>query len=43
MDENQRDLETATADNMRQFLEIHRHLKQMEVELTRAMGAVIVK
>jgi DNA primase len=43
MEENQRDLETATSENMRQFLEIHKHLKQIEVELTRSMGAVIVK
>jgi DNA primase len=43
MEENQRDLENATPDTIRQFLEIHRHLKQLEIELTKTMGAVIVK
>ena len=43
MEENQRDLENATPDTIRQFLEIHRHLKKLEIELTKTMGAVIVK
>jgi DNA primase len=43
MEENQRDLENASPDQLRQFLEIHRHLKELEIELTRSMGAVIVK
>lgn len=43
MEENQRDIENATPDTIKQFLEIHRHLKQLEIELTKTMGAVIVK
>ncbi len=43
MEENQRDLETATGDSIKKFLEIHKHLKQVEMELTRQIGAVIVK
>jgi DNA primase len=43
MEENQRDLETATGDSIKKFLEIHKHLKQLEMELTRQIGAVIVK
>lgn len=43
MEENQRDIENATPDTIKQFLDIHRHLKQLEKELTKTMGAVIVK
>ena len=43
MEENQRDLETAAGDSIKKFLEIHKHLKQVEMELTRQMGTVIVK
>ena len=44
MDENQRDLEKETkpADQM-VFLQIHQHLKKMEIELTKQLGTVIFR
>lgn len=43
IEENQRDLETAAPEKLKQILEIHKHLKQLEIEITKQMGAVIVK
>jgi DNA primase len=44
MDENQRDLERATAAEDQMILvQTHQHLKQMEIELTRQMGTVIFR
>jgi len=42
-DENQRDLEHAPPDKQVQLMEIHMHLKEMEKELTRQLGTVILK
>jgi DNA primase len=44
MDENQRDLEkTKDSDEQIVLLQIHQHLKQMEIELTKNIGTVIFK
>ncbi|MEO6537057.1 MAG: DNA primase [Ferruginibacter sp.] len=44
IDENQRELENAiTADEQMLFLQTHQHLKQMEIDLTRLAGTVILK
>ncbi|MEI8111599.1 MAG: DNA primase [Chitinophagia bacterium] len=43
IEENQRDLETAAPEKLKQILEIHKHLKQLEISITKQMGAVIVK
>lgn len=44
IDENQRDLEKATvADEQLVLLQIHQHLKQMEIELTKRLGTVIFR
>ena len=44
MDENQRDLEKEhTIDEQMVFLQIHQHLKHMEIELTKQLGTVIFR
>lgn len=44
MDENQRELEKeATADEQLVLLQVHQHLKQMEIELTKQIGTVIFR
>ncbi len=44
MDENQRDLEKEhTTDEQMVFLQIHQHLKKMEIELTKLLGTVIFR
>lgn len=44
MDENQRELEkTQAADEQMVLLQIHQHLKNMEIELTRKLGTVIFR
>lgn len=44
MDENQRDLEKAVAnDEQIMLLQTHQHLKQMEIELTKQLGTVIFR
>ena len=44
MDENQRDLEKETTpEDQMVFLQIHQHLKKMEIELTRQLGTVIFR
>jgi DNA primase len=43
-DQNQRDMEQATSfEEQLKLIEIHKHLKQIEQELTRELGTVIVK
>ncbi|HYC40243.1 MAG TPA: DNA primase [Chitinophagaceae bacterium] len=42
--ENQVDLEKAqTAEEYRLFFQTHQHLKEMEIQLTRKMGAVVIR
>ena len=44
IEENQHDLEKAAKPEEQMiFLQIHQHLKQMEIELTREVGTVIYK
>ncbi len=44
MDENQRDLEKETTpEDQMVFLQIHQHLKKMEIELTKQLGTVIFR
>ncbi len=44
MDENQRDLEKAgPTDEQMVLLQIHQHLKQIEIDLTRKLGTVIFR
>jgi len=44
MDENQRELEkTQATDEQMVLIQIHLHLKQMEIELTRKLGTVIFR
>ncbi|MEP6677506.1 MAG: DNA primase [Ferruginibacter sp.] len=44
MDENQRDLEKQhNADEQLLLLQMHQHLKQLEIELTRQLGTVIYR
>ena len=44
MDENQRALEKeSTVDEQMVFLQIHQHLKHMEIELTKQLGTVIFR
>ncbi len=42
-EENQRDMEHATSDELIKLIEIHKHLKEIEKELTRQLGTVIIK
>ena len=44
MDENQREMEKEhTIDEQLMLLQIHQHLKQIEIDLTRALGTVIFR
>ncbi|MEO5889568.1 MAG: DNA primase [Ferruginibacter sp.] len=44
MDENQRDLEKAqSSEEQMILLQVHQHLKQMEIDLTRKLGTVIFR
>jgi len=43
MEQNQRDLETAPESEQLHLLHIHKHLKQVERELTQSIGTVILK
>ncbi|GAC1442214.1 MAG: hypothetical protein NVSMB63_10360 [Sediminibacterium sp.] len=42
-DENQRDMEYATLDEQMRLIEVHKHLKDIERELTKQLGTVIIK
>lgn len=42
-DENQRDMETATYEEQMKLIEVHKHLKEIEQELTRQLGTVIIR
>ncbi|MDE3252935.1 MAG: DNA primase, partial [Bacteroidota bacterium] len=42
-DENQRDMENATLDEQMRLIEVHKHLKEIEKELARQLGTVIIK
>jgi DNA primase len=43
-DQNQRDLEMATdIKEQMKLIEIHKSLKQIEIELTKQLGSVIIK
>ncbi|MEN9686965.1 MAG: hypothetical protein RLZZ28_2751 [Bacteroidota bacterium] len=42
-DENQRDMENATIDEQMKLIEVHKHLKEIERELTKQLGTVIIK
>ncbi len=43
IEENQRDIEKATYEEFKLQHEIHKHLKDMEKELTKQLGTVIIK
>lgn len=44
IEENQRDLEKSTpSDDQMVFLQVHQHLKDLEIELTRQIGTVIYR
>ena len=44
IDENQRDMEKEKVSSEQMvFLQIHQHLKKMEIELTKQLGTVIFK
>ena len=44
MDENQRDLERTTSpEDQLMLVQTHQHLKQMEIELTKQLGTVILR
>ena len=42
-EENQRDMETAGFDDFKRLLEVHKHLKAIETDLTKKIGTVILK
>jgi len=42
-DQNQRDMEYASIDEQMQLIKIHQHLKQLEQEITKKLGTVILK
>jgi DNA primase len=43
-DENQRDMEKATEfDEQMKLIELHKHLKEAEIEITKQLGTVIIK
>jgi DNA primase len=42
-DENQRDMEHAGIDEQMKLIEVHKHLKNIERELTKQLGTVIIK
>jgi DNA primase len=41
--ENQKDMEHASSEDQLSILQIHKHLKEVEKELTQAVGTVIFK
>jgi DNA primase len=41
--QNQQDLETASLEDQLQLLQIHKHLKDVEKEITATLGTVIFK
>lgn len=43
IEENQRDIENASYDDFKVLHEVHRHLKDVERELTKQLGTVILK
>ncbi|MBI3882971.1 MAG: hypothetical protein HY305_01810, partial [Sphingobacteriales bacterium] len=44
IDENQHDLEKSTnSEEQMTMLQMHKHLKEMEIELTRQLGTVIFR
>ena len=43
IEENQRDIENASYDDFKLLHEVHKHLKEVEKELTRQLGTVIIK
>ncbi len=43
IEENQRDIEKASYDDFKLLHEVHKHLKEVEKELTRQLGTVIIK
>ena len=42
-DENQRDMENASLEEQMKLIEVHKHLKEIERELTKQLGTVIIK
>ncbi len=42
-DENQRDMEHASLEQQMKLIEVHKHLKEIERELTKQLGTVIIK
>lgn len=42
-EENQRDMESASYDEQMKLIEVHKHLKAIEKELTHLLGTVIIK
>jgi DNA primase len=42
-DQNQRDMEHAPLDEQMRLIEVHKHLKEIERELTKQLGTVILK
>lgn len=42
-EENQRDMENAVLEDQLRLIEVHKHLKEIEKELTRQLGTVIIK
>lgn len=42
-EENQRDMESATLDEQMRLIEVHKHLKEIERELAKQLGTVIIK
>jgi DNA primase len=43
IEENQRDIEKAAYEDFKLLHEVHKHLKEMEKELTKQLGTVIIK
>jgi len=43
LDQNQQDMEGASLEEQLKLIEIHKHLKQLEKELTQTSGTVIIK
>jgi DNA primase len=42
-EENQRDMENAGLEDQLRLIEVHKHLKEIEKDLTRQLGTVIIK
>jgi len=42
-DENQRDMENATIEEQMKLIEVHKHLKEIEREITNQLGTVILR